>query len=179
MRFDETPLAGAYVIELEPSVDERGYFARTWCAREFAAHGIAMDIRQCNVSVNRARHTLRGMHYQAEPHAEAKVVSCTRGALFDVIIDLRPDSPTFKRHFAIELNDDNRRGLYIPPGFAHGFETLVDNTEVYYQMSAFYEPAAATGVRWDDPAFGIRWPAPPQVMSERDRGYPDFMAGTR
>ena len=176
MRFHETPLAGAYMIELEPSVDERGYFARTWGAREFAAHGIAMDIRQCTVSVNRARHTLRGMHYQAEPHAEAKVVSCTRGALFDVIIDLRADSPTFKRHFSIELNDDNRRGLYIPAGFAHGFETLVDNTEVYYQMSTFYEPSAAKGVRWDDPAFGIRWPAPPQVMSDRDRSYPDFTA---
>lgn len=174
MRFQQTPLAGALVIELEPVVDARGLFARTWCAREFAAQGIDMAIRQCNVSVNRARHTLRGMHYQADPHAEAKIVSCVRGALFDVIIDLRPESPTFKRHFAVELNDDNRRSLYIPPGFAHGFETLTENAEVYYQMSAFYEPSAAKGVRWDDPAFGIRWPAPPQVISDRDRGYPDF-----
>jgi len=174
MRFQQTPLAGAFVIELDPVVDARGLFARTWCAREFAAQGIDMVIRQCNVSVNRARHTLRGMHYQADSHAEARVVSCVRGALFDVIIDLRPESATFKRHFAIELNDDNRRSLYIPPGFAHGFETLTENAEVYYQMSAFYEPSAAKGVRWDDPAFGIRWPAPPQVISDRDRGYPDF-----
>lgn len=174
MQFRATPLSGAFVIEIEPTIDERGFFARTWCAREFAAHGIGMEIRQCNVSVNRMRHTLRGMHYQADAYAEAKIVSCVRGALFDVILDLRPDSPTFKRHFAIELNDDNRRSLYIPPGFAHGFETLTDHTEAYYQMSAFYEPTAARGVRWDDPAFDIPWPAPPQVISRRDRDYPNF-----
>lgn len=179
MRFEATPLAGAVVIEIEPAIDERGFFARTWCARELAAHGIDMQIRQCNVSVNRARHTLRGMHYQADEHAEAKIVSCVRGSLYDVIIDLRPASPTYTRHFGLELNDDNRRMLYIPPGFAHGFETLADHTEVYYQMSAFYEPSAARGVRWDDPAFGIRWPAPPQVISSRDRGYPDFRGMAR
>lgn len=174
MQFRPTPLSGAFVIELEPAVDVRGFFARTWCAREFAAHGIEMQVSQCNVSVNRARHTLRGMHYQAGTHAEAKVVSCTRGAVYDVILDLRPASPTFKRHFALELNDDNRRMLYIPPGLAHGFETLVDHTELHYVMSTFYEPSAARGVRWNDPAFAIPWPAPPQLMSDRDRGYPDF-----
>lgn len=176
MQFQPTPLAGAFVIEIDAAVDDRGFFARTWCEREFAAQGIAMPVRQCNISVNRARHTLRGMHYQAAEHAEAKVVNCARGAVHDVIIDLRPASPTFKRHYAIELNDDNRRMLYIPPGFAHGFETLVDRTEVHYLMSSFYEPRAARGVRWDDPAFGIRWPAPPQMMSDRDRRFPDFEA---
>lgn len=176
MQFRATPLAGAFIIEIDAAVDDRGFFARTWCEREFAAQGIAMPVRQCNISVNRARHTLRGMHYQAAEHAEAKVVNCARGAVHDVIIDLRPGSPTFKRHYAIELNDDNRRMLYIPPGFAHGFETLVDRTEVHYLMSSFYEPSAARGVRWDDPAFGIRWPAPPQMISDRDRRFPDFEA---
>ena len=174
MQFRPTPLPGAFVIELEPAVDARGFFARTWCAREFAAHGIEMQVSQCNVSFNRAQHTLRGMHYQAGAHAEAKVVSCSRGAVYDVILDLRPASPTFKRYFALELNDDNRRMLYIPPGLAHGFETLLDHTELHYAMSTFYEPSAARGVRWNDPAFAIPWPAPPQLMSDRDRGYADF-----
>lgn len=174
MRFNATPLAGAFLIEIEAKVDERGFFARIWCEREFAKKGIEMQVRQCNLSVNRAKHTLRGMHYQAGEHAEAKVVSCARGSIYDVIIDLRPASSTFKRHYAVELNDDNRRMLYIPSGLAHGFETLTDHTEVYYQMSSFYEPSAARGVRWDDPAFGIRWPAPPRVISERDRNYAAF-----
>lgn len=175
MRFTETRLRGAFVIEPEPRLDERGFFARTWCEREFAQHGIGMVIRQCNLSANRRRGTLRGMHYHAPPHAEAKVVSCVRGAIHDVIIDLRPASATYRQYAAVELSADNRRLLYVPAGFAHGFQTLADDTEVYYQMSEFYAPAAARGVRWNDPAFAIEWPpAVPRVLSEQDRSYPDF-----
>ena len=175
MRFTETRLRGAFVIEPEPRLDERGFFARTWCEREFAQHGIGMVIRQCNLSANRRRGTLRGMHYQAPPHAEAKVVSCVRGAIHDVIIDLRPESATYRQHAAVELSAENRRLLYVPAGFAHGFQTLADDTEVYYQMSEFYAPAAARGVRWNDPAFAIEWPpAVPRVLSAQDRSYPDF-----
>lgn len=174
MQFRPLALSGVYVIEFQPVVDDRGLFARVWCERELAAQGIDMTVRQCNLSVNRRRHTLRGMHYQAEPHPEAKVVSCLRGAIYDVVIDLRPDSATYGQHATVELNDDNRRALYIPPGLAHGFETLTDHTEVFYLMSAFYEPSAQRGVRWDDPAFAVRWPAPPAIISDRDRSFADF-----
>jgi dTDP-4-dehydrorhamnose 3,5-epimerase len=174
--FVATPLAGAHEIEIERMTDERGFFARSFCTEEFAAHGLETAIEQCNVSWNAARGTLRGLHYQAEPHGEAKVVRCTQGAIHDVIVDLRPASPTFKRWHAVELSADNRRMLYIPRGFAHGFLTLTDGAEVLYQMSTRYAPSAARGVRYDDPAFGIVWPSAPRVVAPRDRAYPDFAA---
>lgn len=174
MIFRETKLPGAYVIDLEPHRDERGFFARAWCQREFEAHGLTPRLVQCNISFNTRRGTLRGMHYQAPPHEEAKLVRCTRGRLYDVIIDLRPDSPAFKQHIGITLSAENRTMLYVPEGFAHGFLTLDDATEVFYQMSAFYAPEAARGVRWDDPAFGIEWPAPVEHIKDRDQAYADF-----
>jgi dTDP-4-dehydrorhamnose 3,5-epimerase len=172
--FTETALSGAYVIDLEPLADERGFFARIWCAREFAARGLESRLVQCSISVNTCRGTVRGMHYQSAPHAEVKLVRCTRGAVFDAIIDLRPDSPTFGRHVAVELTAENRRMLYIPAGVAHGFQTLADGTEVYYQMSEFYAPETARGVRWNDPAFGIQWPITDPIILDRDRAYPDW-----
>ncbi|BAU48080.1 dTDP-4-dehydrorhamnose 3,5-epimerase [Sulfurifustis variabilis] len=176
MRFIETSLPGAWVIEPEPHYDERGFFARTWCEREFREHGIAMAVRQCNLSGNRARGILRGLHYQASPHAEAKVVSCLRGAIHDVIVDLRPDSPSFKRHAAVELSPGNGRMLYVPPGMAHGYQTLTDDALVHYLMSEHYVAEAQRGVRWDDPAFGIEWPAvEARIISARDLAYPDFL----
>lgn len=174
MIFRETPLSGAYVIDLERHSDERGFFARTWCRREFEEHGLNPRLVQCNISYNKTRGTLRGMHYQAPPHEEAKLVRCTRGRIYDVIIDLRSDEPTYTDSFGITLCDEKRRALYVPEGFAHGFLTLDDDTEVFYQMSEFYAPEAARGVRYDDPAFGIDWPAPVQCIKERDRNYPDF-----
>jgi dTDP-4-dehydrorhamnose 3,5-epimerase len=174
VRFTETPLAGAFVIDLEPLVDERGSFARSFCRREFAAHGLNPDIAQCNVSTNRCRGTMRGMHWQASPHEEAKLVRCAKGAIHDVIIDLRPASPTMGQHTAALLTADNRRMLYVPEGFAHGFLTLEDDTEVHYQMSEYYAPEAARGLRYDDPTFGISWPADIVVISARDRSYPDW-----
>lgn len=176
MKFAETPLAGAFVIDIEPIEDERGFFARTFCRREFEARGLNPDLAQCNISFNRRKGTLRGMHFQVKPREEAKVVWCAAGAIHDVIIDLRPASPTFKRWHDVELKAGTWRMLYIPEGFAHGFQTLADDTVVYYQMSEFYDAGCARGVRWDDPAFGIRWPAPPSVISGRDRGYPGFAA---
>ena len=172
--FTETALAGAYVIEPERHADARGFFARVWCAREFAAHGLETQVSQCSISLNARRGTLRGMHYQTPPHEEVKLVRCTRGALYDVIIDLRPGSPTFTRHVAVELTAENRRMLYIPHGFAHGFQTLEDDTEVLYQMSEFYAPGAARGVRWNDATFGIAWPIANPILLERDGSYPDF-----
>lgn len=174
MIFTEAPIPGAYVIDPERLEDERGFFARTWCQREFKAHGLNPGLAQCNISYNRRKGTLRGMHYQAVPHAEARLVRCTSGAIYDVIVDLRPDSVTFKRWFPVELTADNRRMLYIPEGLAHGFLTSRDDTEVFYQMSEFYTPGSARGVRWNDPAFGIEWPQEIQVIAERDRNYPDF-----
>ena len=159
MRFTETRLKGAFIIEPERLEDERGFFARTFCQKEFGAHGLNSKIVQCNVSYNKHKGTLRGMHYQAPPMAEAKLVSCTRGAIYDVIIDLQPESPTYCQWFAEELNAENSKMIYIPEGFAHGFQTLEDETEVFYQMSEFYSPEHARGVRWDDPAFGIKWPS--------------------
>jgi len=174
--FAETKLEGAFVIEPERLGDERGFFARTWCRREFEAHGLNPRLVQCNVSFNRKKGTLRGMHYQAAPHEEAKLVRCTMGAIYDVIIDLRPDSPTFRQWTAVELTEDNRCMLYVPEGFAHGFQTLENDTEVLYQMSEFYHPESARGVRWDDPAFGIEWPIEQLTISSRDRSYDRFDA---
>ena len=175
MIFAETPLKGAYVIDLDRLADERGFFARTWCRREFEAHGLNAGLAQCNISFNYKRGTLRGMHYQVAPHAEAKLVRCTTGSIYDVIVDLRADSPTFKQWFAVELSSENRRMLYVPEGLAHGFLTLTDGAEVSYQMSEFYVPECARGVRWNDMAFDIHWPFKATLISERDRAYPDFI----
>ena len=172
MRFTETPLAGAFLVEMEPTADERGSFARSFCQNEFRSRGLDPVVAQCNVSHNRKRGTLRGLHYQAPPHEEAKLVRCTRGAIWDVIVDLRAGSKTRLKWFGEELTAENRRALYIPRGFAHGFQTLADDAEVFYQMSEFYHPECARGIRWDDPAIGIRWPLADPIVSERDRGLP-------
>jgi len=172
--FTETPLRGAFVIEAEPLEDTRGLFARTWCRREFEAHGLEIRIAQCSTSFNKKKGTLRGMHYQLPPFAEAKMVRCTRGSMYDVIIDLRPGSPTFTDHIAVVLTAENRKALYVPVGFAHGFQTLEDDTEVFYQISEFFAPDHSRGVRWNDPAFAIPWPDDERLIAERDRGYPDF-----
>src|SRR5574337_223280 len=177
MIFLETALQGAYVIELEKREDERGFFARSWCAREFVSKGLDPHLVQCNVSFNKLKGTLRGLHYQTPPHAEVKLVRCTRGSLFDVIVDLRKDSPTFLQWVGIELTATNHRMLYIPKRFAHGFQTLEDNTEIFYQMSEFYEPAASKGLRWNDPRLGINWPDAGGVMSQKDQTYPDLEPG--
>jgi dTDP-4-dehydrorhamnose 3,5-epimerase len=174
MIFTETKLKGAFVIEPEKLEDERGFFARTRCQREFAAHGLNPRTAQSSISFNRKRGTLRGMHYQSAPHEETKIVRCTKGAIYDVIIDLRPESPTFTQWLALELNAENRHMLYIPEGFAHGFQTLEDATEVLYEISEFHAPEYARGVRWDDPAFAVEWPEDQRILSERDRNYPDF-----
>lgn len=171
MLFQETPLRGAYLIEIERIEDERGFFARAWCQREFEDHGLNSHVAQCNISYNKKRGTLRGMHYQLPPFAEDKLVRVTRGRIYDVIIDLHPDSDTFLRWFGVELSEENRFALYVPKGFAHGFETLTAETEVFYQMSEFYEPNHARGLRWDDPLVGITWPEPITAISERDRTY--------
>lgn len=176
MIFIETPLKGAFVVEPERKTDERGYFSRTWCRREFLLHGLNPRLAQCSASFTLKRGTLRGMHYQTAPFEEAKLVRCTRGAVYDVIIDLRRSSATYRQWAAAELSADNGRMLYVPEGFAHGFLTLEDATEVAYQMSEFYCPELARGVRWDDPAFSIRWPGAVRIISERDRTYPLFAA---
>ena len=172
MRFFETDLAGAFVIEPECYRDERGLFSRTFCAEDFAEHGLPRDFVQCNTSWNRSAGTLRGMHWQRAPHAEGKLVRCTAGAVFDAIVDLRPDSSTRLRWLGVELSAETRRMLYVPEGFAHGFQTLRPGTEVFYQMSARHEPAAARGFRHDDPTVGIRWPLPVSAISKRDRELP-------
>lgn len=174
MIFRPAAIPGAHLVELERQADERGFFARTFCARELAERGLAARLVQCSVSYNRRRGTLRGLHYQEPPHAEVKIVRCTRGAIHDVIVDLRRDSPAFRRHFAVVLSADRRNQLYVPPGVAHGFLTLTDDAEVFYQMTEFHEPAAARGVRFDDPAFAIPWPEPVAAISDRDRSWPDF-----
>jgi dTDP-4-dehydrorhamnose 3,5-epimerase len=175
--FRETPLAGAWVIDVEPAEDERGLFARTFDAEEWAARGLEPIVVQCSTSYNTRAGTLRGMHYQEEPYGEAKLVRCTRGAVYDVVLDLRRDSPTFRGWFSAELTAENRRMLYVARGLAHGFQTLVDDSEVSYQISQRYSPEHARGVRWDDPAFRIEWPgADERTISERDRSYPDFRA---
>lgn len=172
MRFLSTTLAGAYLIEPENHEDERGLFARTFCVREFGERGLAANFVQCSVAFNRRRGTLRGMHYQRAPAAEVKLVRCTAGAVYDVIVDLRPDSPTYRQHFGAELTARNRRALYVPEIFAHGLVTLVDETEVFYQINAFHAPELAAGLRYDDPKLGIRWPEAVAVISARDRGWP-------
>jgi dTDP-4-dehydrorhamnose 3,5-epimerase len=174
MIFRETPLAGAWVLEPERFEDERGFFARTYCRRDFAARGLDPDIAQCSVSFNHRRGTLRGLHFQAAPHEEIKLVRVTRGAVWDVIVDLRPESPTYARHFSIVLSAEERNELYIPKGMAHGFQTLEHGTEVFYQISEFYAPESARGYRWDDPTFAIPWPEPVTVISEKDRNLPLF-----
>jgi len=172
--FSETDLAGAYVIDAELRTDSRGFFARTWCQKEFAEHGLNARLVQCSLSCNLRRGTFRGMHYQQAPHEEAKLVRCTMGAICDVIVDLRSESSTFGKHLAVTLSAQNRRMLYVPERFAHGFVTLEDNTEVFYQMSEFHTPESARGFRWNDPAFGIKLPINVAVISERDRDYPDY-----
>jgi dTDP-4-dehydrorhamnose 3,5-epimerase len=208
MIFTETKLKGAYIIELEPILDERGFFARSFCQREFEKYGLNPCVAQCNISYNKKKGTLRGMHYQLSPFEEARLVRCQRGAIYDVIIDLRPDSATYCQWVAVELSADgvpltahgsqptaycsqltastsqlaayclpltaSNRMLYIPEGFAHGFLTLEDNTEVFYQMSEFYAPGYGQGIRWNDPAFGITWPEEINVISDQDKNYPDF-----
>lgn len=171
MIFNETRLSGAFVIEPVLIEDERGFFARTFCQHEFEAQKLDPCIAQCNISFNGKAGTVRGMHFQAAPHEETKVVRCTMGAIHDVIIDLRPESTTFKQWIGVELSAQNRLMLYIPKGFAHGFQTLVDDTEVSYQMGTFYEPTAARGIRWNDPAFQIEWPLPVSLISEKDQTY--------
>ena len=168
MRFVSTSLAGVMILEPERHEDARGYFARTWCADELAAHGLDPSLSQCSVSFNQRWGTLRGLHYQVPPHAEVKLVRCLRGALFDVAVDLRPDSPTFRRHVGTELNPENGRALYIPRGFAHGFYTLTDSTEVEYFIGTPYHPASARGVRYDDPFLAVSWPGPVEVIAPRD-----------
>jgi dTDP-4-dehydrorhamnose 3,5-epimerase len=174
MRFIETAVSGAFVVEPDLIEDERGFFARIWCQQEFGVHGLNSGLVQCSISFNRARGTLRGLHYQVAPHEEAKLVRCTMGAIYDAVLDLRPDSSTFGAHEAVVLTARNRLMLYVPEGCAHGFLTLEDDTEVAYQMSEFYAPGAGRGVRWDDPTFGIRWPGEVRVVAERDRTYPDI-----
>ena len=172
MLFAETKLSGAFIVEPQRILDDRGFFARTWTAEEFDERGLNPRIAQCSVSYNAKRATVRGMHYQIDPHTEAKLVRCTRGAIYDVAVDLRADSPTYLHWMAIELTADNGRMFYIPEGLAHGYQTLHDETEVFYQISAKYHPQAARGIRWDDPAIGIEWPLPVSVISERDRNLP-------
>jgi dTDP-4-dehydrorhamnose 3,5-epimerase len=167
-------LAGAFVIDIQPARDERGFFARTWDADAFREQGLDPAISQCSLAANSAVGTLRGLHYQAAPYPETKVVSCISGAIHDVIVDLRPDSPTFKRWFAVELSAENHRLLYVPAGMAHGYLTLQPHSKVYYQIGGKYVPESGRGVRWNDPAFGIEWPSLPSVIAQRDASYPDF-----
>jgi dTDP-4-dehydrorhamnose 3,5-epimerase len=174
MQFRETQLAGVFEIRPEPITDERGFFARTWCRDEFAAHGLSAQLVQCSVSFNTKKGTLRGMHYQVAPFAETKLVRCTQGAIFDVVVDLRPSSPSFKLWTSFHLTPENRYMAYVPEGCAHGFITLADRTEVFYQMSQVFNAASARGFRWNDPTFSISWPEKPAVISERDLTYPDF-----
>lgn len=174
MVFTETPLPGAFVVELEKRMDERGFFARTFCVDEFKTHGLNPHLVQCSTAFNLRRGTLRGFHWQAPPKAEDKIVRVTRGAIHDVIVDLRPDFVTYLQHFAVELTADNGRMLYIPKGFAHGLQTLADNTEVFYQMSDFFAPECSRGARWNDPAFGVAWPLSNPIMNERDRNWEAF-----
>jgi len=174
--FKETKFKGVYILEIEPIEDERGFFARTWCEEEFKVYGLNSNLVQCNISFNKRRGTLRGMHYQIPPYEEAKLVRCTKGSIYDVIIDLRPNSKTFKQWTAIELTDENRKMLYIPEGFAHGFQTLEDDTEVFYQMSQFYHPECARGIRWDDLTFSVDWPVRGDVIiSYKDKNWGDFI----
>jgi len=172
--FKPAAIVGVWSIGLERHADSRGFFARAFCEHEFATHGLVSRFVQCNISYNQCRGTLRGMHFQRPPAAEVKMVRCIRGAAYDVVLDLRPESLTYCGWAAFELTYENRECVYIPEGCAHGFQTLVDGTELFYQMSEFYEPGLADGVRWDDPTFGIEWPLPEPIIAERDRGYPEY-----
>ncbi len=172
MLFHETKLSGAFVIDQEPHADERGFFARSWCQNEFKTHGLQTQIRQCNTSFNLTKGTIRGLHFQIFPYMEAKLIRCTRGLIFDVMVDIRPDSSTFLQWVGYELSDENHRSLFVPEGFAHGYQTLVDNTEVFYQVSEFYHPQSSCELRWDDPAIGITWPIKPRSMSKKDAEAP-------
>jgi dTDP-4-dehydrorhamnose 3,5-epimerase len=174
MNITSVPLPGAYVIELEPIADERGFFARTWCGHESKSHGLNPNVAQCSISFNKRKGTLRGMHYQDEPHSEAKLIRCCSGAIYDVLLDLRRTSPSYCKWFAVELTSTNRKMLYAPEGVAHGFQTLTDGAEVFYQISESYRPECARGVRWDDSVFGIEWPNRDPIISKRDRTFPDF-----
>jgi dTDP-4-dehydrorhamnose 3,5-epimerase len=174
MRFHATNIPGVFTIGIDPIQDERGFFARAWCRNEFEAHGLESNLMQANISYNLLKGTLRGMHYQAPPFAESKLVRCTQGAIYDVVLDLRPESPSFKDWIAVTLAAENRNMIYVPKRCAHGFLTLQDETEVFYQMSEVYNAESSRGVRWNDPAFGIAWPERVEVLSERDRNYPDF-----
>jgi dTDP-4-dehydrorhamnose 3,5-epimerase len=176
MIFAALPLSGAFAIDVELHNDDRGSFARTYCKQEFEARGLSALFVQCNTSYSAHKGTLRGMHFQAEPKPEAKLVRCTRGAAIDVIVDLRPKSPTFCKWVSVELTADNRRAIFVPAGFAHGFQTLVDETEIFYQMSEYYDEGLARGVRWNDPAFAIQWPIEPPILSQRDASFPDLKA---
>lgn len=176
MIFTETKLKGAFIIEIEKRGDERGFFARAWCQREFEAHGLNMRWIQANLAFSRRRGTLRGLHYQIAPYGEAKLMSCIRGAIYDVIVDLRPQSPTCKQWLGVELTADSHKMLYVPAGFAHGYQTLVDNTETFYPVSQFYAPEFEGGVRWNDPAFGIEWPeVDERIISGKDKNWPDYL----
>ena len=175
MIFTETKLKGAYIIDIEPIEDKRGFFARSWCRKEFTERGLNPNLVQCNISYNKRKGTLRGMHYQAAPHQEVKVVRCTKGSIYDVIVDLRQDSSTCRQWVGVELSAENRRMLYVPEGFAHGFLTLEDKTEVFYQMSEFYFPECAGGIPWDDPAIGIVWPEKNPIISEKDMAFSPVM----
>jgi len=172
--FTEIELKGAYVIEIEKLKDHRGFFARSWCQKEFDEHNLVSRVRQANVSSNLKKGTLRGMHYQLSPYEETKLVRCTRGAIYDVIIDLRPASPTYTQWIGVELTAENYKMLYVPENFAHGFQTLEDHTEVTYQVSQFYAPGSERGIRWDDPAFSLKWPMEVQVISDKDKSWPDY-----
>lgn len=175
MIFTETKLKGAFIVEPERLEDERGFFARSWSEREFAAHGLTGKLDECNISFNKRKGILRGLHFQIAPFAQAKLVRCTAGAIYDVAVDLRSDSETFKQWVGVELTAENRLMFFIPEGFAHGFQTLTDEAEVFYQMTGVYHPESARGVRWDDTAFGIRWPLENPSLIERDRNYPLFV----
>jgi dTDP-4-dehydrorhamnose 3,5-epimerase len=175
MKFIETPLSGAFVLEVEKREDERGFFGRSWCVRELTDHGLDPTIVQANVSFNRRKGTLRGMHFQTAPHEEVKIVRCTRGSLYDVIVDLRPESPTYCRWFGVELSADNYRMLYIPKRFGHGYQTLEDTVDLMYMVSTFFAPDHATGVMYNDPVFGIQWPLPVAMINEKDRTWPRYV----
>lgn len=175
MKFTRTPLEGAWILDLEPHNDGRGFFARTFCANEFVARGLEPTVAQGNISYNHRRGTLRGMHYQLEPAAEAKLVRCTRGVVYDAIVDLRPESPTHLQTFGIELSADNRRALYVPPLFGHGYVTMADGAEVEYLVSEFYTPGMERGLRWNDPGLGIDWPVAVEVISDKDASWPDLV----
>jgi len=172
MKFSETPLAGCYVVYLEPFFDHRGFLARSWCTDEFLQHGLVSTFVQCNISFNTRCGTLRGLHYQTTPHEETKLIRCTRGVVYDVIVDLRKDSPSYLKWFSVELTQDNLTMLYVPAGVAHGFQTLQDNSELFYQMSEPYVSDCARGIHWNDPQLNIRWPIEEKILSDRDKALP-------